>query len=127
MWSLHLLLPHDEVTPMRRLVTLILLLPMFAALPAHATVFATVRGVVHDPQHRPVAGAHVLLNAANSAFSLHSETGNDGEFAIPEAPIGLYTLNIEATGFETFTEPLSLASGTNPVVHVALSVGSATV
>ena len=109
---------------MRRLVTL-LLLPLFAALPARATVFATVRGVVHDPQHRPVAGAHVMLNAVNSAFSLHSETGQDGEFAIPEAPIGVYSLSIEATGFETFTEPLSLASGTNPVVHIALSVGSA--
>ncbi len=112
---------------MRRLVTFILLLPLSAALPAYATVFATVHGVVHDPQHRPVAGAHVLLNAASSAFSLHSETGKDGEFAIPEAPIGLYMLSIEANGFETFTESLSLSSGTNPVVHVALSVGSATV
>ncbi len=112
---------------MRRLVTFLLLLPLSASLPAHATVFATVRGVVHDPQHRPVAGAHVMLNAANSAFSLHAETSNDGEFAIPEAPIGLYTLDVEAGGFETFTEPLTLASGTNPVVHIALSVGSATV
>jgi len=112
---------------MRRLITLILFLPLIAALPARATVFATVRGVVHDPQHRPVAGAHVMLKAADSAFSLHTETHNDGEFALPEAPLGVYALTIEADGFAAFTEPVTLASGTNPVLHIALTVGSATV
>ena len=112
---------------MRRLVTFILFLPLLVAFPARATVFATVRGVVHDPQHRPVAGAKVMLKAANSAFSLHSVTGNDGEFALPEAPLGLYDLEVQADGFADFIEPLTLASGTNPTVHIALAVGNATV
>ena len=112
---------------MRRLVTFLLILPLVAVLPAHATVFATVRGVVHDPQHRPVAGARVLLKAADSAFSLHTETHNDGEFALPEAPLGLYALTVEADGFAEFSEPVALASGTNPVLHIALVVGPATV
>ena len=110
---------------MRRLVTLFLLLPLSSALPAHATVFATVRGVVHDPQHRPVAGAHVMLKAFDSTFALHSSTGNDGEFALPEAPLGLYNLEVEASGFANFSEPITVSSGTNPLVHIALSVGSA--
>jgi len=112
---------------MRRLVTLFLLLPLSSALPAHATVFATVRGVVHDPQHRPVAGAHVMLKAFDSAFALHSSTGNDGEFALPEAPLGLYNLEVEASGFANFSEPITVSSGTNPLVHIALAVGPATV
>src|ERR1019366_3800498 len=37
-----------------------------ASLPACATVFATVHGVVHDPGHRPVVGAEVRLQAADS-------------------------------------------------------------
>jgi len=36
---------------------------LFIALPAFATVFGTVRGIVHDPQHRPVSGIQVVLKA----------------------------------------------------------------
>jgi hypothetical protein len=85
-------------------------------------VFATVHGVVHDPQHRPVAGAHVLLQAVNSQFSLHTETDGTGEFDLPEAPLGLYQLQVASTGFATFAETISVASGTNPVLHIALDV-----
>ncbi len=84
-----------------------------------------MHGVVHDPQHRPVAGAHVSLKAINSQFSLHSDTDITGEFDLPEAPLGLYQLEVASTGFETFSEPISVASGTNPVVHIALNVASA--
>jgi hypothetical protein len=115
-----------EVTLMRRLITLMLLLPLAAAIPARATVFATVRGVVHDPQHRPVLGAKVVLKAADSDFSLHTETDAGGEFALPEAPIGVYTLQISAKSFAEFSEPLTVASGTDPVVHIALAVGAST-
>ena len=45
-----------------------------ATLPALATVFATVHGVVHDPQHRPIAGAQVTLQAADSAFTFNATT-----------------------------------------------------
>ena len=65
------------------------------------------------------------MKAINSQFSLHSDTDITGEFDLPEAPLGLYQLEVASTGFETFTEPISVASGTNPVVHVALNVASA--
>ena len=92
------------------------------ALSAHATVFSTVHGVVHDPQHRPVAGAQVLLKALNSQFSLHTDTDTTGEFDLPEAPLGVYNLQVASTGFSTFAETITVASGTNPVLHIALDV-----
>ncbi len=104
-------------------VTVLLAASSFSA---HATVFATVHGVVHDPQHRPVAGAHVLLKAINSQFSLHSDTDSTGEFDLPEASLGVYSLQVSASGFATMNETITLASGTNPVVHVVLPVASAT-
>src|SRR5580698_6035256 len=97
-----------------------------ASLPAFATVFASVRGVVHDPEHRPIAGARITLQAADSAYVLHAATNGDGEFELPEAPIGVYRLTVEANGFSTETESISLASGTNPVLHFMLSVGGVT-
>src|ERR1700730_5560571 len=52
----------EEKNSMRRA------LPLFAALfflgsMALGTVFGTVRGIVHDPQHRPVSDAKVILQA----------------------------------------------------------------
>ena len=44
---------------------------LVTSLPALATVFATVHGVAHDPQHRPIANAKVTLQAADSAFTLN--------------------------------------------------------
>jgi hypothetical protein len=96
------------------------------SLPMFAAVFATVHGVVHDPGHRPIAGARITLQAAGSAFVLHAATNGDGEFELPGAPIGVYRLTVEASGFNTETESISLASGTNPVLHFMLSVGGVT-
>src|SRR4051812_1477487 len=93
-----------------------------SSVAAHANVFATVHGVVHDPQHRPVAGAQVGLNAVNSHYSLHTDTDATGEFDLPEAPLGVYQLQVACAGFATFAETVTVASGTNPVLHIALDV-----
>lgn len=111
-----------RLSPLPVLIAALLLVP---ALPAYATVFATISGVVHDPEHRPVAGATVTLRSANSAFSVSAVSGADGSFQLPEAPIGVYRLSVSRAGFKTVTQAVSLASGTNPVLHVALPVGAA--
>jgi Carboxypeptidase regulatory-like domain/TonB dependent receptor/TonB-dependent Receptor Plug Domain len=115
-----------EVGSMRISSRLALALVLAASLPALATVFATVHGVVHDPQHRPIANATVTLQAADSAFALSATTDSEGEFELAQAPIGTYRLQVEASGFATVAETIAIASGTNPVVHVALPVASAT-
>ncbi len=97
-----------------------------ASLPALATVFSAVHGVIHDPQHRPIAGAEITLKASDSEFALHASTGPDGEFELPPTPIGVYRITIAAPGFASVTQPLAVASGTSPVLHIALPVASAT-
>jgi len=111
---------------MRRYSFLVAAALLATSLPALATVFATVHGVVHDPQHRPIAGAKITLQAADSAFVLKVATNGDGEFELPAAPIGVYRLTVEAKSFNTETQTVSLASGTNPVLHFMLSVGGVT-
>jgi hypothetical protein len=101
---------------------LVPVLLLASSVPALATVFATVHGVVHDPQHRPVAGAEVTLKAADSAFVLYARTNTDGEFQLPQTPIGVYRLTVSAHGFATVTESLTAASDTNPVVHIPLQL-----
>jgi hypothetical protein len=108
----------------RKFLVAAALLPA-AALPLFATVFATVHGVVHDGQHRPVAGAQVMLKAANSDFQLQATTGADGAFELPQTPIGVYRLTVTAEGFAMASEVIEVASGTSPVLHIPLTVAAA--
>lgn len=95
-----------------------------ASLPAFATVFATVHGIVHDPQHRPIAGASVTLQSSDSEFVLHAITDTTGAFELAQTPIGVYSLTVTAPGFAAVTQSLTVSSGTNPVLHIPLSVGA---
>ncbi|HTW60790.1 MAG TPA: TonB-dependent receptor [Terracidiphilus sp.] len=110
----------------RRVLILPLLLLLAPAIPVFATVFATVHGVVHDPQHRPIAGATVTLLAADSEFVLRATTSAEGAFEFEQTPLGVYTLTVEATGFDKETETVTVDSGTNPVLHIPLAVSGGT-
>ena len=98
--------------------------PILAPSLARATVFATVHGVVHDPQHRPIPNAQIALKATGSEFILRTVSGSNGEFQLAQVPIGLYRLEVSAAGFGEFTQPLSVSSATNPVLHIPLSVAA---
>jgi hypothetical protein len=97
---------------------------LFVPVPAGATVFSTVRGVVHDQAHRPIASAQVSLESADSSFRLTVVTGQDGGFELAQAPIGIYQLAISAPGFTSVSQTLTLTSGTNPVLHIPLDVAA---
>ena len=87
-----------------------------------ATVFGTVRGVVHDPQHRPVAHASLKLQSANSDWSASAETNDQGEFSFPAVPFGDYSVSVTAAGFSPETQTLTLASETSSILHFQLSI-----
>ncbi len=89
---------------------------------ARASIFAKVEGIVHDPAHRPIVGAQVTLKAANSDFMLTTTTGKEGVFHFDQAPLGVYQLTAEASGFATTTEAITLTSDTNPVFHLILPI-----
>ena len=74
---------------------------------AHATVFSQLQGVVHDPQHRPLSAAHIVLSAAHSSFSLSADSSAGGTFALPIVPLGDYTLTITHTGFATIERSIN--------------------
>ena len=103
-----------------------LLLFAAAVVPAGATVLAGIRGVVHDPQHRPIANARVSLQSLNSDFKMEAGTNASGDFAIANAPIGAYRLTVEAPGFATSSQTITVVSGTAPVLHIPLDLASST-
>ena len=105
----------------RRLSFLIGLLLMGAgALFAAAT--ATVRGIVHDAQHRPIADAEVVLKAENSQFTQTARTSAEGEFHFDLVPIGEYRITVNKADFGALEEKLAVLSGTAPILHIELKV-----
>src|SRR5580693_5645583 len=91
---------------------------------AMAAVMAAVRGVVHDPQHRPIAGAAVTIHAANSDFVEDVKTNPDGEFSFSAVPAGDYFVTAAQPGFDTAKQGITVASNTSPILHFELAVGS---
>src|SRR5229473_350011 len=93
---------------------------LFAALPAFATVFGTVRGIVHDPQHRPVSGIQVILKAKASEFALNTRTDDAGQFHFDAVPIGEYNVSINDSNFVAVQQSVAVLSGTAPILHFEL-------
>jgi carboxypeptidase family protein/TonB-dependent receptor-like protein len=94
------------------------------AHPARATIFGSVRGMVHDPQHRPVAGANVALKSATSDWSQQTQTDQDGAFVFSGVPLGDYVITANASGFNSLQQTFTLASDTSSILHLQLSVST---
>ena len=65
-----------------------------------ATIFGTMKGVVHDSQHLPIAGATVTLKAQDSEWTQVQKTNDNGEFEFSAVPIGNYTVTVMVEGFQ---------------------------
>jgi TonB dependent receptor/Carboxypeptidase regulatory-like domain/TonB-dependent Receptor Plug Domain len=92
--------------------------------PLYAADVGSVRGVVHDQQHHPMADARVMLKSATSAWSQSSVTDAHGEFSFMTVPLGDYVLSVSDPGFTSTAQAVSVASGSSPVAHVQLAKGA---
>ena len=107
---------------MRRILLLAIFL--FTAIGALATVFGTVRGIIHDPQHRPVADIKVVLKALASDYSQTTQTDVSGEFHFDAVPLGQYVVNVSDPTFVADEQSITVLSGTSPILHLELKLPS---
>ncbi|MGA2098401.1 MAG: TonB-dependent receptor [Candidatus Acidiferrum sp.] len=89
---------------------------------SYATVFGTVRGIVHDPQHRPVAGAAVKIKSASSDWSQTMQSDPNGEFSFTAVPLGDYVVSVVKDGFVDEQQALTVVSGSSPTLHFQLKI-----
>jgi hypothetical protein len=94
-------------------------------LSAFANIYGAVRGIVHDPQHRPVQGAMVMLKSKDADTTRSATTDANGEFQINAVALGDYTLSVAGKGFEQAAQDVTVISGTVPVAHFQLSLATA--
>src|SRR2546430_17670078 len=90
---------------------------LLLAIAASATIFGSVRGLIHDPQHRPVQGSQVVIRAAASDWTQTTASDNSGEFHFDTVPLGAYTVTVDVPGFAPQEQRLVLTSGRDARLH----------
>ena len=76
---------------------------LLAALGASAQTFrGTILGTVTDSTGALITGAKVSAKNNDTGLERTTETSSDGSYALPELPIGTYTVTVTESGFRTF-------------------------
>ncbi len=81
----------------RLVIVFALTLPIFGQ-----TFRGTILGTVTDSSGAVVSGAKITAKNDETGLERSTETAADGSYAIPELPIGTYTVTVTQAGFQTF-------------------------
>jgi outer membrane receptor protein involved in Fe transport len=115
------------MTHLKLLAFAALLLLLITTTPAaFANDYGAVRGVVHDPQHRPIQNAMVMLKAKSSDWATSKSVTTDatGQFQFNAVALGEYSVSVASKGFAQTSQDVIVISGSVPVVHFQLQVAS---
>jgi outer membrane cobalamin receptor len=95
-----------------------ILFPLFLS----ATIFGTVRGIIHDPTDRVIPGAQISIRSRTSNWSQTAVSDAEGGFEFSAVPVGEYSVTVMAAGFGSVEEQVTVVSGSAPMLHFALKV-----
>ncbi len=105
----------------------VLCVSSFLLLPdAAAGIFGTVRGIVHDAQHRPIENARVVVHARAADWQKEAITDAEGRFQMDAVPAGEYTIRITRDAFRDFEGALNVSADAAPLLHFPLEVAGRT-
>jgi hypothetical protein len=95
-----------------------------AAMLMGQTFRGTILGTVTDPSGAVVAGATVKVRNVATGLERATATSADGSYAVPELPIGTYSVTVSQTGFQTFVVTgVAVDVATERRVDAALKTG----
>jgi hypothetical protein len=104
---------------------IVLLLLLFAVLPAHAQLAgANLSGVVTDESASPIAGAKVSIKDLANGMVREVSTNSDGLYSVPNLAPAQYEVTVSANGFGTVTQKgLTLNVGVQQALDFKMKVG----
>jgi hypothetical protein len=86
--------------------------------------YAGLSGRIYDPQQQSIAGATVQLTSDSTKVSRQAVTKDDGNFQLTGLLPGNYTLAVQASGFATLNQNVTLEVAQQMTLDLHLSVGS---
>ena len=106
---------------MLRKISAVLARLLLAAPLVYAALLGQVQGIVHDPSHRPIAGALIVLRAAHSDLSFNAKSNSEGAFSIPAVPPGIYTIDGFQRRLCTLEQTITVTSSSSEILHFPLA------
>ncbi len=100
---------------------------LLCATTAFAQTTASIQGTVTDQSGAAVAGAKVTVKNAALGIERTTQTNATGSYEVPALPPGVYSVQVQMSGFETqLAKDLVLEVSKNSVQNFGLKVASTT-
>ena len=115
----------------RKAAIILLTLAVFGLLAsvalAQQVAVAEIDGYVTDPSGQAIAGAQVKATNLDKQQVHTAATDMTGRYALPNLPIGRYTLEISFQGFKTYVQKgIELEVASNRTIPVTMEIGAVT-
>jgi hypothetical protein len=119
-------LPSLRKRPVQRssaaIVTLLIAPIVFGQSQA---INGSIHGRITDPAGAAIAQSSVTVQNTQTGYKRTAESGDDGYYAVPNLPLGDYTVRIEKQGFEAQQHTgVILDAGTDATIDSQLKVGA---
>jgi hypothetical protein len=86
--------------------------------------YATLNGTVFDPQQQAIPGAALQLTSESTHASRHATTNDQGTFQLIGLLPGQYKFSVQAPGFATLNQNVTLEVGQQMTLDVSLKLSS---
>src|SRR4051812_24214650 len=91
---------------------------------AQSVAGATIHGVVSDASGAMIPGAQVKATQTNTGQARETVSATDGAYALPNLPVGPYTLEVTSASFSKNTQTgIILQVGANVLINVTMQLG----
>ncbi len=86
---------------------------------------AAMSGTVTDPSGALIANAQVTMTQAGTQIRRTATTNASGQFTIPSLPPAKYHLSVEAPGFKTYAQDVTLLADQTGSLQIPMQLGQA--
>jgi hypothetical protein len=84
----------------------------------------TITGRITDPSDAAVANSTVTVTNQDTGVRSTTQSNQDGNYSIPQLPVGRYELTVESQGFRRYVRPeVNIAVAQTLAINVKLEVG----